>query len=116
MKSHDCHILIEQLLPIAIRNLLPDNVTAVLIELSSFFRQLCAKSLSLLDLDKLQSRIILTLCHLEMLFPPSFFTIMVHLTCHLAGEAKLGGPVHYGWMYPIERYMSFLIFSFYIKL
>ncbi|XP_058787440.1 uncharacterized protein LOC131661819 isoform X1 [Vicia villosa] len=108
MKSHDCHVLMEQILPIAIRNVLPDNVTAVLVELCSFFRQLCAKSLSHLDLDRLQSRIILTLCHLEMLFPPSFFTIMVHLTCHLVGEAKLGGPVHYRWMYPIERYLGHL--------
>ncbi|XP_050895866.1 uncharacterized protein LOC127102549 [Lathyrus oleraceus] len=108
MKSHDCHILMEQILPIAIRNVLPDNVIAVLVEFCSFFRQLCAKSLSHLDLDRLQSRIILTLCHLEMLFPPSFFTIMVHLTCHLIGEAKLGGPVHYRWMYPIERYLGHL--------
>ncbi|XP_016189391.1 uncharacterized protein LOC107630700 [Arachis ipaensis] len=53
-------------------------------------------------------RIILTLCHLKMLFPPSFFTIMVHLTCHLVDEAKLRGPVHYRWMYPIERYLGHL--------
>lgn len=103
MKSHDCHILIEQLLPLAIRNVLPDSITVVLIELCSFFRQLCAKSVSCLDLDRIQSRIVVTLCHMEMLFPPSFFTIMVHLTCHLVGEVKLGGPVHYRWMYPIER-------------
>ncbi|XP_058741699.1 uncharacterized protein LOC131614087 [Vicia villosa] len=108
MKSHDCHVLMEQILPIAIRNVLPDKVTAVLVEFCSFFRVLCAKSLSHLDLDRLQSRIILTLCHLEMLFPPSFFTIMVHLTCHLVGEAKLGGPVQYRWMYPIERYLGHL--------
>ncbi|KAK7281307.1 hypothetical protein RIF29_09160 [Crotalaria pallida] len=108
MKSHDCHILMEHLLPLAIRNVLPDKVTAVLIELCSFFRQLCSKTLNPLDLDKLQSRIILTLCHLEMLFPPSFFTIMVHLTCHLVDEAKLGGPVQYRWMYPVERYLGHL--------
>ncbi|KAK7258274.1 hypothetical protein RIF29_23845 [Crotalaria pallida] len=108
MKSHDCHILMERLLPLAIRNVLPDKVTTVLIELCSFFRQLCSKTLNPLDLDKLQSRIILTLCHLEMLFPPSFFTIMVHLTCHLVDEAKLGGPVQYRWMYPIERYLGHL--------
>ena len=23
---------------------------------------------------------------------------------HLADEAKMAGPVHYRWMYPIERY------------
>ncbi|XP_057760478.1 uncharacterized protein LOC130980854 [Arachis stenosperma] len=84
------------------------KVTAVLIELSSFFQQLCSKSLSLTEFKKLQPRIIVTLCHLEMLFPSSFFTIMVHLTCHLVDEAKLGGPVHYRWIYPIERYSGYL--------
>nr|GEY59288.1 hypothetical protein [Tanacetum cinerariifolium] len=39
----------------------------------------------------------------EKLFPPSFFIIMVHLTIHLISEAKLGGPVHYRWMYLIKR-------------
>jgi len=112
LKSHDCDILMEHLLPIAIRNLFPNNVTVVIVELCSFFRQLCGKSLNQLDLEKLECRMIQTLCHLEMLFPPTFFTIMVHLTCHLAGEAKLGGPVHYRWMYPIERFVDNTPFYF----
>jgi len=103
LKSHDCHILMDQLLLIAIRNVLPNNMTIVVIELFSFFRQLCAKTLSQSDLNKLEYRMIQTLCHLEMLFPPTFFTITVHLTCHLAGEAKFGGLVHYHWIYHIER-------------
>jgi len=44
LKSHDCHILMEQLQPIAICNILPNNVIIVIIELCSFFRQLCGKS------------------------------------------------------------------------
>uniref|UniRef100_A0A803MYT9 DUF4218 domain-containing protein n=1 Tax=Chenopodium quinoa TaxID=63459 RepID=A0A803MYT9_CHEQI len=28
---------------------------------------------------------------------------MVHLCLHLATEAKIGGPVQYRWMYPLER-------------
>jgi len=59
--------------------------------------------LNILELNKLQHRIVLTLCHLEILLPPSFFTVMVHLTCHLVEEVKLGGLVYYRWMYPIER-------------
>jgi len=43
---------------------------------------------------------------MEMLFPPSFFTVMVHLIVHLVKDAKLGGPVQYRWMYPIERYLG----------
>ena len=30
---------------------------------------------------------------------------MVHLTIHLAIEAKLDGPIQYRWMYPIKRYL-----------
>ncbi|XP_029130648.1 uncharacterized protein LOC114917000 [Cajanus cajan] len=33
---------------------------------------------------------------------------MVHLVVHLIEEVKLGGPVHYRWMYPIERYLGHL--------
>ncbi|XP_061339756.1 uncharacterized protein LOC133286368 [Gastrolobium bilobum] len=106
LKSHDCHILMEQLLPLATRISLPDNVCSILIELCSFFKQLCGKVLSVSELDNIQRQVVLTLCHMEMLFPPSFFTVMIHLIVHLADEAKLGGPVHYRWMYPIERYLG----------
>jgi hypothetical protein len=98
LKSHDSHILMEQLLPLAMRKTLPPQVSAVLIDLCSFFRQLCNKVLNVNELDQLQSRVVLTLCHMEMLFPPSFFTVMVHLIVHLVEEVKLGGPVQYRWM------------------
>ena len=55
------------------------------------------------ELEALEKRIAMTLCELKMIFPPSFFTVMVHLVMHLASEAKVAGPVHYCWMYPIER-------------
>uniref|UniRef100_A0A151UG06 DUF4218 domain-containing protein n=1 Tax=Cajanus cajan TaxID=3821 RepID=A0A151UG06_CAJCA len=106
LKSHDSHVLMEQFLPLAMRTALPDKVSAILIEFCSFFRQLCGKVLKIKDLDKLQNQIVSTLCHMEMLFPPSFFTVMLHLVVHLVEETKLGGPVHYRWMYPIERYLG----------
>ncbi|XP_060186724.1 uncharacterized protein LOC132616141 isoform X2 [Lycium barbarum] len=108
LKSHDCHILMQQLLPIALRNALHGLVSAVIADLSSFFRQLCSKVLNPMDLDNLQNQIILTLCHLEMIFPPSFFTVMVHLVVHLVDEVRHLGPVHYRWMYPIERFLGHL--------
>ena len=106
LKSHDSHVLMEQLLPLAIRKTLPNEVCSILIDLCLFFRQLCNKVLKMDELDQLQGRIVLTLCHMEMLFPPSFFTVMVHLIVHLLEDAKLGGPVQYRWMYPIERYLG----------
>ena len=76
-----------------------------LIQLSRFFTALCSKELVEEDLDKLSSSIKETLCRLEMVFPPAFFDIMIHLPVHLAEEAKLGGPVCYRWMYPVELYL-----------
>ncbi|KAK9944688.1 hypothetical protein M0R45_010246 [Rubus argutus] len=32
----------------------------------------------------------------------------MHLPIHLADEAAIAGPVHYRWMYPIERYLHTL--------
>ncbi|XP_040374691.1 uncharacterized protein LOC121052850 [Rosa chinensis] len=41
LKSHDCHILVQELIPLAIRKSLPKNVVEVLIDLGNFFKQLC---------------------------------------------------------------------------
>ena len=103
LKSHDTHILIQQLFPIAIRGNLPKKVSSTLIDLSCYFKEICSKVLNVEDLERLETQIVMTLCQLERMFPPSFFTIMVHLVMHLSTEAKIAGPVHYRWMYPIER-------------
>ncbi|XP_057448678.1 uncharacterized protein LOC130740182 [Lotus japonicus] len=105
LKSYDCHVLMQELLPIALRGSLPDKVTSVLIDLCNFFKQICSKVLNVKFIEQLESQIAITLCQLETIFPPSFFTIMVHLVVHLAHEAKVGGPVQYRWMYPIERFL-----------
>lgn len=103
LKSHDCHVLMQRLLPVGIRKDLKKSIYSPLVELSSFFQQICAKTLRVADLDKLEENIVMTLCKLEKIFPPAFFDVMVHLAVHLPQEAKLGGPVGYRWMYPIER-------------
>jgi hypothetical protein len=104
LKTHDCHVLLQQLMPIALRGIIPDDITAVMFELSAYFRGICSKVLRLDDLDRLEQSIKVTLCKMEMIFPPGFFTVMVHLVVHLATECKMGGPVCYRWMYFIERY------------
>lgn len=103
LKTHDCHVLLQKLLPIGMRGFLNKEISTALFELGSFFQQLCSKTLRVEDLDKLEDDIILVLCKLEKIFPPTFFDVMVHLAIHLPREAKLGGPVQYRWMYPIER-------------
>ncbi|WVZ54526.1 hypothetical protein U9M48_005311 [Paspalum notatum var. saurae] len=68
------------------------------------FVNLSSKVLDVDELDKIQQIIVMTLCDMEKKFVPSFFTIKIHLMVHLVEEVKLGGPVHYRWMYPMERH------------
>ncbi|WMV25908.1 hypothetical protein MTR67_019293 [Solanum verrucosum] len=105
LKSHDYHVLLQRLLPIAIRGFGNKDVSLALIELGHFFQRLCCKTLKRDDLDQLERDIVIILCKLEMIFPPAFFDIMVHLAVHLPREAMYGGPVQYRWMYKIERFL-----------
>ncbi|XP_071728492.1 uncharacterized protein [Rutidosis leptorrhynchoides] len=106
LKSHDNHILMLQLLPVAIRNILPKHVRSVIMKLCWYYRKLCSKVLKPTDIFKMEKDIGKILCDLERIFSPSFFDVMIHLTVHQASEARLGGSVHYHWMYPIERYLA----------
>jgi len=108
LKSHDCHILMEHLLPIGIRSILPKKVRWTITKLCYFFRAICSKVIDTGKLQALEREIIVTLCELEMFFPPSFFDIMVHLTIHLVKETQYCGPAYMRWMYPMERYMKIL--------
>jgi hypothetical protein len=104
LKSHDCHLLTQQLLPIALRgSKLPSNMVKVLVDMSTFFRKICKTTLTPEALDRLQEHVCITLCHMEQIFPPSFFTSMVHVVIHFVRECRLDGPVQYRWMYPGER-------------
>ncbi|CAM8901671.1 unnamed protein product [Rhodiola kirilowii] len=104
-KSHDAHIFTERLMPIAFRGFLPNKIWEAVSELCTFFRDICASSLSVERMEQWQENISVTLCKLESIFPPSFFDSMEHLPIHLADEVLLGGPVHYRWMYPFERFI-----------
>jgi hypothetical protein len=108
MKSHDCHVLMTQMLPVAIRNIQPSYLRDTIIRLCYFFNTISQKVIDLEALDILQADVVKTLCHLEMYFPPSFFDIMVHFIVHLVREIKICGPVFLRWMYPFERYMGIL--------
>ena len=102
LKSHDCHVLMQQLLPLAIRGALDKKVCVVIVELCSFFKQLCSKVLNTNQLEHIENEIIVTLLKLERIFPPSFFNVMINLPVHLTYKAKVSGPVQYQWMYPIK--------------
>ena len=106
LKSHDCHIMMQRLLPYGVHQYLPKDISPPLIELCLFFKQLCARNLTQQDMEKAKKQMLDVMIKLEQIFPPAFFDIMIHLVMHLPDEAILGGPVYFRWMYPFERYMK----------
>ncbi|CAD6253099.1 unnamed protein product [Miscanthus lutarioriparius] len=105
LKSHDNHVLLHDILPVALRSCYPSkDVMEIVIGISNFFKKLCSKVIDTDELQTLQESIVVTLCNMEKIFLPSFFTVTVHLMVHLVEEVRLGGPVHYRWMYPMERF------------
>lgn len=103
LKSHDCHVLIQQVLSVALRGLLPKGPRVAIFRLCAFFNEVCQRVIDKNKLEKLEDDVAETLCMFERFFPPSFFDIMVHLVIHLGQEARIGGPVHFRWMYSFER-------------
>ena len=76
LKSHDCHMLVQQFIPVAIHGILPKKVRNVLTRLCLFFNAICSKVIDPKKLDELENEGVIILCQLEMYFPPSFFDIM----------------------------------------
>ncbi|GJU82265.1 hypothetical protein Tco_1284630 [Tanacetum coccineum] len=106
MKSHDCHIMMQQLLPYGLRQYLDTGAAKPIIKLCSFFNQICARTLMEDDMVKVESQLVDILCNIEQIYPPAFFEIMIHLVIHLPQEARKGGPIPYWWMYPFEKYIK----------
>jgi hypothetical protein len=108
LKSHDYHIILEILMFVMFQGYFDDVVWAVLAELSNFYRQLCAKEITVEMMQKLEKGIPMLLCKMEKHFPPWLFNPMQHLLIHLPYEAKVCGHVQYRWMYHIERALRYL--------
>ena len=103
MKSHDRHVFMQTLIPLAYNDLLPKRIWDELMEISHIFRDICSNKLNVDHIERLETNMVETLYKHEMIFPPSFFDSMEHLSIHLPFEAKVGGLVQYRWMYPFER-------------
>ena len=50
VKSHDCHVLMTQLLPVALRGILPANVRATIIKLYAFLDVISHKAIDPMSL------------------------------------------------------------------
>ncbi|KAK1693556.1 hypothetical protein QYE76_010253 [Lolium multiflorum] len=108
LKSHDCHVIMTQLLPVALRGLLPKNVRVPIVKLCAFLNAISQKVINPLTLQNLQKDVVQCLVSFELVFPPSFFNIMTHLLVHLVEEIGVLGPVFLHNMFPFERFMGVL--------
>nr|GEW47487.1 hypothetical protein [Tanacetum cinerariifolium] len=106
LKSHDCHIMMQHLLPYGLQQYSPDKIVKSIIELCSSFKQICSATLMEDDMLKAQIKVVDILCDLELIYPPGLFDIMIHLVIHLPLEALEGGPIRPRWMFPFKRYMK----------
>jgi len=95
LKSHESHIILQHLLPLAVRRILPEMVSVAVIRISKIFKKLSSPIIRISDMESLEADIAQTLSLLETIFLPSFFDIMVHLMVHLPAQARIAGPVHF---------------------
>ena len=57
MKSHDCHVFMEQLLSIVFIGL-PEDIWKPIAEISLFFKDLCSTTLNKENLARMESNIV----------------------------------------------------------
>ena len=62
LKSHDCHVLMQQLLVVAIHGILSDKVRVAITHLCFVFNAICSKVIDPRKLDDLQNENVIVLC------------------------------------------------------
>ncbi|CAH9061006.1 unnamed protein product [Cuscuta europaea] len=106
IKTHNAHVIMQRLLPIALKEMLPEHVWSCITEISLLFQSICSSVLDAASLQRLEESVPMLMCNLEKIMPPSFFDGMEHLVIFLPYEALNGGPVFYRWMYKFERFLG----------
>jgi hypothetical protein len=75
LKTHDCHILLQRVMPAGLRGLLDDDIYQAVAELGKFFRELCSQRLDKDLLARMKTEIPIILCKLEKTFPLLFLML-----------------------------------------
>ena len=79
-----------QLLPVALRGILPENVRFAIMKLCSLLNEISQKAIDPEKLIQLQNDVVRCLVSFKVVFPPSFFNIMTHLLVHIVKEKYSG--------------------------
>ncbi|KAL0324666.1 UNVERIFIED_CONTAM: hypothetical protein Scaly_2433700 [Sesamum calycinum] len=89
MKSHDCYVFMQNLIPIAFREILSQHVWSALTEVSLLFQIICSTTMDVHKLRELEKKCLI-LCNLEKIFLSVFFDSMEDLIVHMPYEARVG--------------------------
>lgn len=108
LKLHDYHILMQQLMPLALCNLMEPRPRMAIMRMCRVFHCLGTKVWNPIDFPSLETNVAKSMALLKIEFPPLFFDIMTHLPYHLVKELDLCGPVSAWWMYLVEHYIKVL--------
>jgi hypothetical protein len=106
MKAHNCHVIMTQLLPVALCGMLPpkgwcSNHKAVLV-----LQRDLTKGHSCVHVGPATAGHSRSSYRLEMHFPPTYFDISVHLLVHPIDQIRALGPMYLHQMFPFERLMQ----------
>ena len=66
LKSHDCHVLMTQLLPVVLRCILPENVRLAIVKLCAFLNEISQKAIDPEKLIQLQNDVVQCLVSFEI--------------------------------------------------
>nr|GEZ54161.1 hypothetical protein [Tanacetum cinerariifolium] len=108
LKSHDCHIMMQCLLPYGLQQYLPDEVAKPIIELCSFFKQIC--SVTLMEDDMLKARKALEGGPIRPRWMFPFERFMKKLKGYVRNKAKTEGSIAEG--YVAEEALTFCSYYF----
>jgi hypothetical protein len=99
--THDYHIVLLLFLAITIRAVNQSYLKMGNTRMYHFFNAISKKVIDIVELDDIR----VTMCQLEMCYPPSFFDTMEHYMIHLADQVFILGPTYIHHMYPYECHM-----------
>ena len=109
MKSHEWKQLVTSgILKFCIRGLLGKQQRSTIFELCDVLALLCSEEVYLNEIDAIELRVHRVLSLLERDFPVSLHVIVFHLLHHLPEYLRRFGPVYGFWMYPYERFNSWI--------
>jgi hypothetical protein len=89
MKTHDYHLLMQQLLPFCLQGLMGMEPQMVIMRLSRVFCHICVKVWNLNEIESVRENVVVIVCFLEKKFLPAFFDIMIHFLLHVVEELDI---------------------------